>query len=79
MSRVRFTLECHGVGSCQVFFEPEGAEVTLPRGETFTVEIRGGNEGEPIEITYKPHGMTVWAPSRADTFVWNAAGKRLDV
>jgi hypothetical protein len=76
---VRLTLETSSTTPCRVFFEPEGAEVGLPATETFTVEIRGGDESGPVEITHSPDALTVWAPAGAETLVWDSSGTQLSV
>jgi hypothetical protein len=73
---VRLTLETSSTTPCRVF-EPEGAEVGLPATETFTVEIRGGDESGPVEITRSP--LTVWAPAGAEALVWDSSGTQLSV
>ena len=76
---VRFTLECSDVEQCRVFFEPDGAEVIVTDKETLTVEIRGGDEDDLIELTYVPNGVVVWARAGAETLVWDASGERIKV
>jgi len=56
-----------------------GAEVIVTDKETLTVEIRGGDEDDLIELTYVPNGVVVWARAGAETLVWDASGERIKV
>lgn len=77
-SSVRLLLTLFDADSCEVAFEPEGAAVTLKRGDAFTVEIRGPGDGV-VEVSYDPKGISIGAWSGASTTAWNRAGHRLDI
>jgi hypothetical protein len=74
--RIVLTLTCLDAPAVTVWFEPEGAEHTLARGDWFHVEITGRDHGDP-EISHVPDGLIIGAWSGAATRVWNKAGDEL--
>lgn len=60
MVSVRFVVTCLEADTCVVYFEPEGAWVTLKLGDKLTVEITGEDGGIP-EISYLPSGVSIFA------------------
>jgi hypothetical protein len=76
-STFRFLLTCIGAPKCNVFFEPEGAEVELASGDLFTVEI-AGPQLDGLEISFVPDGIIVGAHG-ARTRAWNRAGNELQL
>jgi hypothetical protein len=75
---VRLLVTNFEAAPCTVAFEPEGATVSLPYAEAFTVEIRGPGSGIP-EVSYQADGISICAWPGADTTAWNKAGERLDI
>jgi hypothetical protein len=73
---VFLTLTCLDAPAVQVYFEPEGAEHELVRGDWLRVETSGPADGEP-EISYLPDGLIVGAWAGAKTRVRNRAGDEL--
>jgi hypothetical protein len=73
---VRLLVTVLEADSCEVFFEPEGANFSLNRGDAFTVEIGGPGDGV-VEVSYSPEGVSIGAWSGASTVAWDRAGNRL--
>jgi hypothetical protein len=74
--RIVLTLTCLDAPEVVVWFEPEGAQHTLVRGDHFRVEMVGPDDGDP-EISHSPDGLSVSRWSTADLRVWNKAGDEL--
>lgn len=75
---IKLILTCIQGPRCNVYFEPEGAEMVLEAGDVFTVEMEGAGPGVP-EISYLPSGISICAWDRAETRAWNRAGERLKI
>jgi len=75
---VRLLLTCLEADECSVFFEPEGADITLQRGRKLFVEITGPGQATP-EVSYIPSGILVGAWQGARTSVWDETGKEVRV
>jgi hypothetical protein len=76
--RVRFLIQADNIRRT-IYFEPEGAEVTLGRDDALAVEISGGHGPREVELTIHPQGLSVWAWADAETAVWDRHGTPLDV
>jgi hypothetical protein len=75
---VRLLLTVLDVDSCDVAFEPEGAVVTLRRGDALAVELHGPGSGV-VEVSFDPKGISIGAWSGASTTARDRTGQRLDI
>ena len=79
MAQIRFTVQCIDADSCTLFFEPEGGQAPLERGDSITVEISGGSGKSEPEIAYVPSGIVIGAWGGAETQAWDSDGTPLNI
>lgn len=58
---------------CTVSLEPLGGQITLPKGEVFTVEVSGPGKGI-VEVSYASNGIIICEWDGATTLVTNRQG-----
>lgn len=75
---IRLLLTALACDSCEVAFEPEGAVVSLRRGDVFTADISGPGTGV-VEVSCSPEGITIGVWSGAETVAHDRAGTRLNI
>ncbi|MGH3070912.1 MAG: hypothetical protein ACRDNB_01420 [Gaiellaceae bacterium] len=79
LQRTVLVIECaDDLQECVVHFEPEGAEYTLRRGDSFRVEavLPPGYE---IEIAYGPGRVSLWAEQTWGTRAFRKDGSELRI
>jgi len=55
---------------CTVSIEPLGGQVTLPKGEVFTVQVSGPGKGL-VEVSYATNGLVIGEWDGAITVLMN--------
>jgi hypothetical protein len=71
---VRLLVSNLSEGECTLSLEPLGGQVTLPKGEAFTVELSGPGKGL-VEVIYATNELIIGEWDGATTVVMNRHGE----